>query len=230
MKKFGPWLAIASLLLWPLVAFCDAPKVDPEKHVGAKAGDWLPVKVAFEKGKTLVIDYDGSQVALVRDIKGDLYAIPKVATGTVQIRFWHAGDTVKLPGEAPLPSLPVATLTIELNAAQPPPKKPDDPKDPPTQPTGLYFMLVRSDGAADPSFTRIVRDPAWSKLKDAGHKVKDFGVSDLNRLGVVLPSGSPLPCVVTLYDDGRTSRIVRGPIALPTTSDAILGLPQGVGP
>ncbi|MBX9678840.1 MAG: hypothetical protein K2X38_08740 [Gemmataceae bacterium] len=221
------------LLLWPSWAWAAAPKVEPEKHANAKAGDWLPVKATGEKDKKLVIDYDGSQVALVRDIRGDLYAIPKAASGTVTVRFWHAGDSVVLPDAGPLPPLPVATLVIELNAPQPPPgkKPPVDPKDPPTQPaTGLYFLLVRADGAADPSFTRIVRDPAWQKLKDAGHLVKDFGVSDLNRIGVTLPSGTQIPCVVTLQEDGQRSRIVRGPIQLPSTPEAILDLPKGLSP
>lgn len=228
MKKFGPWLAIASLLLWPLAAFCDAPKVDPEKYPSAKVGEWLPVKAIAAKGKTLVIDYDGAQVALVPDIKGDLYAIPKVATGTVEIRFWHAGDSIKLPATGPLPPLPVATLTISLGA--PPPDRPD-PKDPPAPPTtGYYFLIIRPDGAASPEFTRIARDPAWKALRDKGHRVKDIGVSEVDRLGVPLPSGTSLPCVVTLQEGADSSRVARGPIPLPSDPQAILDLPKGVGP
>lgn len=221
------WIALL-LLFVPSYVLADPPKVEPEK-VAAKAGDWIPFSAVGEKGKTVVRDADSSQVAFITDDDGQRYIVVKpAAKGTIVVRFWHAGDTVKLPGKAPLPSLPVATLTIELNAAQPPPKKPDDPKQPPT-PTGYYFMLIRPDGAADPSFTKVARDPAWQKLKDAGHRVKDFGTSDLNRLGLVLPSGTTLPCVVTLYDDGKASRIVRGPIDLPATSEAILELPKGVG-
>lgn len=102
----------------------------------------------------------------------------------------------------------------------------DPPVKPPVIiPTTLYFLVVRADGPAAPEFTKVMSLPAWMDLRAAGHSYKDKTVTEAKALGVTLPAGSPLPCVVTLAVTPSGSEIVRGPIALPTTADAIAKLP-----
>jgi hypothetical protein len=126
-----------------------------------------------------------------------------------------------------------ATTTIEIegaappDVAPPPKKKPDDPAPPPTG--TYYFLVVRKDGPADPAFTKVMGLPAWAELSRAGHKFKDKTVSGAKAdLGLELPAGAPLPCVVTLSVTGGVSKIVREPVPLPTTDTAILELPKAV--
>lgn len=123
-------------------------------------------------------------------------------------------------------------VTIGGKGPRPPPKDPP-PKDPPVTPpiaAKLYFLIVRPDGPASPEFTKVMSDPAWATLQGKGHQVKDRTVTDANRIvGLVLPPGTVLPTVVTLdVSAGTESRVVAGPVPLPTTSAEILKLPEGV--
>lgn len=132
----------------------------------------------------------------------------------------------------------VKTVDVEGNKGpQPPPDKPPPDKPPPDpQPVPVkplyYFLIVRPDGPASPEFTKVMSDPAWAELQKAGHSVKDKTLTDAGKLGLTLPVGQPLPTVVTLVvsADGTKSKVVRGPINLPTTSDGIRRLPEGVTP
>lgn len=106
---------------------------------------------------------------------------------------------------------------------------PVDP--PPPGPATYYFAVVRSDGPADPAFTKTMSLPEWKTLTQSGHSVKDFTLRDALKLNL-LTAGTPLPCVVTLRVNagGKTSVIVRAPVPLPTTGQGILDLPKGVSP
>ena len=121
------------------------------------------------------------------------------------------------------------TVTIGGDSGGTDPPKKDDPTDPPTEPVGgqLYFMVVRPDGPASPAFTRAMADPNWRALREAGHEVKDFTVSDARTW--FDPAGHTLPVVVTLRlsADGTKSSVVRGAVPLPA-GDAILKLPEGL--
>lgn len=92
------------------------------------------------------------------------------------------------------------------------------PVDPPTQPAGLYFMIVRADGPAAPSFTTLMSHPGWAVVRGRGHSVKDFTLSDARRLGATVPAG-PLPVVIVLRVEGNTSRVIRP--ASPVPSDPV---------
>lgn len=108
----------------------------------------------------------------------------------------------------------------------PPPKKPVDPPVDPIPSTSLYFLVVRADGPADPSFTKIMESPAWATLKAAGHTVKDKTVTEAALLNI--PRPAILPCVITLKDGPVNSKIVREAIPLPTTTEGISKLAEGV--
>ncbi len=118
-------------------------------------------------------------------------------------------------------------FAVTVGAPKPPGTTP--PKDPPAVPSDtFYFLVVRADGPATAQFTKIMADPAWSTLRTAGHKVKDFTLTAAAAIGVKLPNDVPPPAVVTLVESDTTSRIVRAAIPLPTTSPSILDLPKGV--
>lgn len=146
-------------------------------------------------------------------------------TKDVTVSVWKNGDDG-----------PVLVQTIDVRVGQgprPPPEPPvpPGPIDPPAPtPTSLYFMVVRVDGPADAAFVRTMADPAWADLRKAGHLVKDFTLTDARRLGTTIPDGSTLPAVVTLSvsADGKKSTVVRDAIPLPTTTDAIRNLPEGI--
>ncbi len=97
---------------------------------------------------------------------------------------------------------------------------------PPSPTTSLFFLIVRPNGPASPEFVSILANPAWDDLRKLGHTVKDRTLDELGPL-YRIPTGTTLPCVVTLAvgADGR-STVVRGPVDLPTTSDAIRRLAE----
>lgn len=111
-----------------------------------------------------------------------------------------------------------------------------DPKDPlpdPGKPGSLFFVIIRADGPASAEFTRVMSNAGWDALRMTGCKVKDYGYAEACKsLGLCLPAGTTLPVVVTLRVsfDGKTSRVVREAIPLPTTVQGIAALPQGVRP
>lgn len=122
----------------------------------------------------------------------------------------------------------VVTKVNERTVAPPPPKKPDDP---PPAPTGkLYFLVIRPDGPTSTEFTKIMSNPGWTSLRTAGHSVGAATVTESIPLKLNIQAGTPLPTVVTLRvsADGRSSTKVREPVPLPSTTDAILKLPEGV--
>lgn len=108
---------------------------------------------------------------------------------------------------------------------------PTDPKDPPVTPVlTTFFIVVREDGPAAPSFTKTMSDPAWDALRAKGYLVKDYTASEaIAKLG--LPRPANLPVVITLQQPAKNpekSKVVRAAIPLPTTSEGIAKLPEGL--
>lgn len=129
-----------------------------------------------------------------------------------------------------------ADFVVPIGTGTAPPTKPTDPPpvtDPPTTPvpTGkLFFAIVRPDGPAQPAFTKAMGLAEWDTLRAAGHSVKDYTLTDVERIKLVVPDGTRLPAVFTLQTsaDGKSSRKVAGPVDLPTTAAPILDLPKAV--
>lgn len=113
-----------------------------------------------------------------------------------------------------------STYAITVTVGKVPDTKPPPIIPPPG--SALYFMAIRADGAASPTFTQIMSDPAWETLKGKGHLVKDFTATRARELGYTV--GAVLPCVLTLRVTGDKSAVVRQSIPLPLTSDGILRL------
>lgn len=108
-------------------------------------------------------------------------------------------------------------------------RPPDRPADPPALPkSSVYFMIVRPDGPATPTFTNVMNLPAWKNLRSAGYTYKDFTPAEASKFGVNLPNGTVLPVVVTLTTTPTGSKIVRPAIPLPSTDDAVSRLPEGL--
>lgn len=117
--------------------------------------------------------------------------------------------------------------TVDVKAgdgAQPPP-----PKDPPTTPPigKVYFLVVRPDGPASQEFARVMADPAWAEHKAAGRLMKDKTLTESVPL-YRPPAGTALPFVVTLSSGDTESKVIAGPVPLPTTSDGIRKLSEGI--
>lgn len=113
--------------------------------------------------------------------------------------------------------------------------KPVDPKDPdPVDPVPklgkLFFVCIRPDAPADPTFTKVMSLPEWQTLKGMGHGISSKTVKEAEALGIKLPATVTLPTVVTLRNNpnGKTSTVVRGPVDLPGTGAGILNLLVGV--
>lgn len=104
----------------------------------------------------------------------------------------------------------------------------DPPKDPPPAPAGtVYFMVVRPDGPAQAEFASIMADPAWAEHRAAGRRVKDYTLTESTAI-YKLPSGTTLPCVVTISSGPKDSKVLAGPVPLPKTTDGIRKLGEGL--
>lgn len=121
----------------------------------------------------------------------------------------------------------ITTLVIG-GATQPPPDKPVDPPPPDKPPpaTKGYFLIVRPDGPASPDFTAVLANPAWDELRKAGHAVKEKTLAETVPI-YKPPAGTTLPFVVTLSQTSP-SKVLAGPVELPTTADGIRELAKGV--
>lgn len=201
------------------------PKLDLPAEVKGEPGAFvvIPAKTEGKNVEWKVIDpgLNLFPVELLKDTKTAVVSGARPGRYRV-IAATAGGDEVS----------PFAETVVVLGN---PPKTPTDPPvdpptDPPVQPAVYYFLIVRPDGPASPGFTEIMQSPAWTTLRTAGHSFKPKTVTEAAALGVVLPPGTIIPCVVTLKvsEDGKRSTIVRGPIPLPTTADGIAKLPEGV--
>lgn len=109
-----------------------------------------------------------------------------------------------------------------------PPK--DSPKDPPKEPIpppvgSTYFIVIRPDGPATQEFARIMADAAWAEHRSAGIRVKDYTLAESASI-YKLPSRTNLPCVLALSSGPKESKVLAGPVNLPTTSDGIRKLAE----
>lgn len=212
--------------------WAEPPKV-PDKPQVVPVGQDFPVEIKAPP-EAVVIDVpgfpprhalwfpgrekkDGTRVYLFRPYQEGTYRVSFLVKGEDEYSHYEFVTTAD-PGPVKPP---------------PPPGGGDDPVKPPPAPAaGLYFLVVRADGPAAPSFTKVMEDPAWDALRKQGHKIKDKTVTEAASpaIGVTLPSGTVLPAVVTLQvsADGKQSTIVRPAVPLPTTSVGITDLPKGV--
>lgn len=214
------------LHLFATAAISAPPKLVIPAEIQAKPGKWVTVSPDTEAKTITYVSLDGLDPFPSSELieKRKMIVFP---TEEKRYRFIAVGskddehttvEFVLVVGTPPAKPVPTPT--------------PTDPNPPVTPvPTGgLYFLVVRPDGPASPEFTKTMGLPAWEELRKAGHLFKDKTLAEAVKLGISIPDGTHLPAVVTLREsaDGKTSKIVRGPIPLPTTTAGILDLPKGV--
>lgn len=121
-------------------------------------------------------------------------------------------------------------VTIEVGgpqSPQPPPGGGDPPGggEPPTKPVKAHFLTVRPDGPATADFVLAFSNQAWAELKAAGHTVKELTLTESQKY-YRPPSGTPIPYTVTL--DAANSKVLAGPVPMPTDSTGIRKLAEGL--
>lgn len=88
----------------------------------------------------------------------------------------------------------------------------------------LYFLVVRADGPATASHTKLMSLPEWETLKAKGHTFKDKTFTEAVMLGAKFPIGTHLPCVVILRTTLERSEQI-AVVPAPTDGAGILQLP-----
>lgn len=195
----------------PAVALCSPDGYVSFKYVGNTEACPLRYKGKFAGGggKTEEKTFTGKfliEVSAIKTGRCEIFIVPQAVKAETDIE----------------------RRTVDVKAgdgAQPP------PVDPPVTPTDkFYFLIVRPDGPAQPELTRLMGDPAWATLKGKGHQYRDVTLTEAReKLKLDIPAGTTIPAVVTLATtkDGP-SKVLRGPVKIPTTGDEILKLPEGV--
>ena len=218
-------LVSAILLVMPLVA--SAQKVTLPTEVRGSVGEWIVIPAEVEGGAPKWKLPPGlDEVNLAAIFSPDCLAKAKgkvvkaSAPGRFTVLSWNAkGDVAS----------DLATCTVIITGAPTtPPSPPTDPGQPlPPEEGTLYFMVVRPDGPAAPEYTRIMSMPEWQTLKDKKYLVGDFTLTEARKY-LSIADNVRLPCVITFWDTGKKSTIVRQPIGLPATGGGVLSLPDGL--
>jgi len=193
----------------------------------------VPAELSARPGQLIRVVAKGeSEIGTLRNFKDDDAFFDELAPKPGQRRFVFQSDKpgVYVVGFWTKGEVEGVSCTITVgDPTAPPPKPPVNPPVNPPAPAGYFFLIVRPDGPADPKFTAAMSLPAWKELGKAGHKFKDKTVTAAaSDLDVSLPYNTPLPAVLTLVVDGNASRIIAGPVPLPTDESGILALPKGV--
>lgn len=226
-----PFPSLSSLALSCVVLALVAPPV-------AAAPPEVPARLVVKVGKPAVFDVKpdaGKEIAFAPGFDKSkcpvfqlqsrpgapaaFFALPDEA-GTYYLTFWSVGDKDAAFSQLVI----VATPDGREPGTVPPPKDKDPVTPPPT--SSLYFLVVRADGPADPSFARTMSLPEWATLKAAGHTYKDKTATEAALLGVKVPAGQTLPAVFVLRvrPDGKSSELV-AVAPLPTTGEGVKALP-----
>jgi len=167
------------------------------------------------------------------------HEVPKDKAGAVSV-FGQVDGQVLLIADGVIDDQIVTLLSVRVKVGQgskppppidkPPPDKPPVDKPPVDEPTGaLFFAIIRPNGAITSDLEKVLANPEWDAHRKAGRQVKSYTVEEIAKW-FELPNGTKLPAVLTLRisADGKKSQVVRDPIDLPTTSDGIRKLQEGV--
>ena len=166
------------------------------------------------------------------DERAKVHELPDGAKSAIQVWGVAKGRVlIQADGVKDGQIVSLVKVTIDVGGPQSPIPPPDDPKPPiepppPVKPLKGHFMAIRPNGPASPEYVRIMSDPAWKELKDAGHSYKDYTLAEASAVVVHIPPGTTLPCVITLDATKRT--VLAGPVNLPTDSAGIRKLAEGV--
>lgn len=216
--------ALLIVLATAATSLASPPKFDPPEEIKVVSGVALYVP-PDDCHSVVYIGLSGEEPFPLAQVGGSKTAFFFLTRGLPDGRYKFVGVATNSNGDQVRKDFSVVVGTPKPPPADPP----DDP--PPDDPAGkLYFLVVRPDGPAAPSLTKIMSLPEWQSLKGAGHSVGMATAKEAIPLRLGIPSGTTLPVVVTLRvsADGKSSVVVRPAIALPTTGEAIAKLPEGV--
>lgn len=205
-------------------------------------GDWRPYVINGHNGPVvweadpipeLGFDSNGKPYLLNGDV--GLHQVTKPLTSfrpadnALEIVEVPAGNVIvwgRVPGKVRLTArgvvgnLPVrvATITIEVQDARPPPPVTDpiEPAPPPVPVTKLYFAIIQSDNSPQsPQFLKAMGLPAWDEIRNAGHDFKPMTARRAKELNIPVPN--QLPAVQPLIVNGDKSTPIPPPLAMPYT-------------
>lgn len=238
-------IVLAGLMMMGAVAWgADAPSItlkSPAAKVAPPIAPPKPEEPILEVGKFHWYGLDNYTGPVTWEIEGDAAKLFEMKTAA-KVVSWEdaAGDPkfddipataiivrglkvgrvkVSAWGVVESRAKRLATLTIDVGARAPPPK--DPPIEKPV--SGLYLSLIRPDGPVSNDFKNVMGLPAWGELKKAGIEFKDFTISEAINLGISLPAGTSLPCVLPLAisADRTSSRVIPPPLAWPRDNAAV---------
>lgn len=167
------------------------------------------------------------------DVRAKEHTLPDGAKSAIQVWGVSKGRILlQADGVKDNQIVTLVKVTIDVDGPQapiPPPDKPDPPIEPPppTKPTKVTYLIVRPDGPANPDFVAVMGNAAWDKHKAAGRIVKEMTLTESLPI-YKAPTGTVIPYVVTISVTGTDSKIIAGPIPLPTDAAGIDKLAEGL--
>ncbi len=213
---------VLALILFPLGVIAAPPVVTVPPEVKGDTSAFVVVRAEVKDGKGVkFVPLDSGLSVFPPGLLSDPSVTVVVGSKAGRYRV------LCYSGNADGPSEPVFTTVVIGDGStpiggNPPPVKPDDPKEPPATGGKFFFVLVRPDGPVQPAVAASVRLSGWDEARKAGHEMKDYPVSELPK-GVVRPSTLPAVVVLRVAVDGKSSSVVRT-VPLPTTNEAITEL------
>ncbi len=196
-----------------LSIYAGPPEVKPNYDVAVGQNVRINVKSAVEIGYVSSFTDDQAFFEELIPKTGERrFVFQSMKSGYYVIAFWTKGETS-------------GTMTI-ITVGKP--TVPDPGKPDPTLPPGTesvnYLIIIRKDttGGADLNFTKTMQLSAWQTLNTKGIKFKDKTASEAKAMGFAVPLS--LPVVYGLYDDGKKSKIITGPLPFPSDNDGVLKL------
>jgi len=217
-------LTTALLILCNLQSFAAPPKLEIPTEL-KPTGDYVTHKPKTDAVSIIYVGLSGIDAFpsdFLKDSRDFILPTRGIPAGTYKFSAVAASSTGEQLRQ---------DFTVVIGKGGPivdPPKDPPPVDPPPPTPSNLYFLVIRPDGPADPSFTKIWSMKEWDSLAFMGHSFKDKPLTEasisLTALGIKIPDQTTLPCVLTL----KGKKLVAGPSPLPTTADGILQLAKAV--
>lgn len=166
------------------------------------------------------------------DVRAKEHKLPDNAKSAIQIWGVSKGRILlQADGVKDNQIVTLVKVMIDVDGPQapipPPVDPPKPPVDPPTKPVRHYFLIVRPDGPAKPDFVAVMGNAAWDKHRAAGRTVKEMTLTESLPI-YKAPAGTVIPFVVTLGVSDTETKVIAGPVALPSDSAGIDKLAEGL--
>lgn len=164
------------------------------------------------------------------DVRAKEHTLPDNAKSAVQVWGVSKGRVLlQADGVENNQIVTLVKVTIDVGGPQSPQPPPVDPPvdPPPTKPIRTYFLVVRPDGPAKPDFVAVMSNDAWDAHRSAGRTVKEMTLTESLPI-YKAPAGTVIPYVVTLAVTDTDTKVIAGPVPLPTDAAGIGKLSDGL--